>query len=269
MPYQTHGPRVLAMWREVERVTKGAGDGTVSNLRAVSGTIPDVAAIRPFACALVFATLAACGSTGGSTSPVAPSQAQATAPSSTTRETATPIRSATAEPSEAAVSPDCPAQPVAVDALIGLDADPGPLAVKFPPVFGVYNERAATCYGDRPLTFRAFVAAPEGLGGTVTFEIQPSWIGTPTFMVQPSGALAGPPAFGVGPFLMIGVRPDEGDPFPEFAGSWVLVSGHFGDEAAASCRASGSTGPVPTVDEAIAICRTTFVLDTIGRTTPP
>jgi hypothetical protein len=68
---------------------------------------------------------------------------------------------------------------------------------------------------------------------------------------------------------MIGVRPDEGDPFPQFAGSWVLVSGHFGDEAAASCHASGSTDPVPTLNEAVAICRATLVLDAIERTTPP
>jgi hypothetical protein len=242
---------------------------TPSSVRAVSGNVPDVAAIRPFACALLFATLAACGATGGSTSPSdSPSQAQATQASSATRETLTPVQSATAEPSEAALSPDCPAPPVGVEALIELDANPGPLAVKFRPVLGVYNERAAACYGDRPLTFTAFVAAPEGLGGTVTFLIQPSWIASPTFVVQPSGQLLAPPAFGVGPFLMIGVRPDEGDPFPQFAGSWVLVSGHFGDEAAASCRASGSTDPVPTLDEAIAICRATLVLDAIERTTP-
>jgi hypothetical protein len=68
---------------------------------------------------------------------------------------------------------------------------------------------------------------------------------------------------------MIGVRPDEGDPFPQFAGSRVEISGHFDDAAAASCRATGSTDPVPTVAEAMAICRATFVLDAIERTTPP
>ena len=238
-------------------------------MRVVSGILSGVATIRRFACILLFATLAACGATGGSTSPSAsPSQAQATSASIATPETGTPIQSATAGPSEAALSADCPVPPVRVEDLIELDADPGPLAAKFRPVSGVYNERAAACYRDRSLTFTAFVAAPEGLGGTATFLIEPSWIASPTLPVQPSGELLAPPAFGVGPFLMIGVRPGEGDPFLVFAGSWVLVSGHFGDEAAASCRASGSTDPVPTVDEAIAICRATLVLDAIERTTP-
>jgi hypothetical protein len=143
------------------------------------------------------------------------------------------------------------------------------LAVEFRPVFGVYNERAAACYGDRPLTFRAFVAEPEGLGGTTNFEIEPAWIASPTFAVQPTGELLGPPAFGVGPYLIIGVRPGEGDPRTQFAGSWVQVTGHFADASAASCSASGSNGRIPSVDEAMAICRATFVLDSIEPTATP
>jgi hypothetical protein len=147
------------------------------------------------------------------------------------------------------------------------------LSIKFSPVVGVYNERAAACYGDRPLTFAAFVAKPEGLGGTAAFQIEPSWIADPTFTVQPSAEHLDPPAYGVGPFLFIGVRPDEGDPFIEFVRSWVQISGHFADEAAKTCRAGGTgagmNGPIPSVEEATAICRATFVLDAIERTTPP
>jgi hypothetical protein len=227
-------------------------------------------AIRPFASAVMIAMLAACGAPSDTPSRSgSESRTHASPVSSETLATGTPVESASAQTSEAATLADCPALPIGVEALIAFDADAGPLAVEFRPVLGVYNERAAACYGERPLTFRAFVAEPEGLGGTSTFLIEPAWIASPTFAVQPSGELLGPPAFGVGPFLLIGVRPDEGDPMLRFRGSWVMVTGHFEDAAAETCRASGSNGRIPSVDEAIAICRTTFVLDAIEQSAAP
>jgi hypothetical protein len=239
-------------------------------MRATRGSLATGARLRSLAYVIVIVMLVACGAPGGTPSPSGTEvQAQGSARSSATEESATPVESASTGTLEAALPSDCPAPPLDLGALIALDADPGPLSVEFRPAFGVYNERAAACYGDRPLTFRAFVAEPEGLGGTTNFEIEPAWIASPTFAVQPSGELLGPPAFGVGPYLVIGVRPGEGDPLSQFAGSWVQVTGHFADAVAASCRASGSNGRIPSVDEAMAICRATFVLDSIEPAAAP
>ena len=217
----------------------------------------------------MIAMLGACGASGGAPSPPgSESRTQASPVSSEMPASGTQVESASAQTSEAAPSPGCPALPIAIEALIALDAEAGPLALKFRPMMGVYNERAAACYGDRPLAVRAFVASPEGMGGTSDFLIEPAWIANPTFAVQPSGELLSPPAFGVGPFLSIGVRPGNGDPMLRFSGSWAMVTGHFDDAAAETCRASGN-GRIPSVDEAIAICRTTFVLDAMAPTTAP
>ena len=65
------------------------------------------------------------------------------------------------------------------------------------------------------------------------------------------------------------VEPGQGDPTAAFAGGWVHVTGHFADAAAATCRADGPAGSTPTVEEAIAICETTFVATAIEPITAP
>jgi hypothetical protein len=49
----------------------------------------------------------------------------------------------------------------------------------------------------------------------------------------------------------------------------VTIRGHFDDQAAAGCTASGPAGATPTKAQAIAICRTMFVLTSISRSGVP
>ncbi len=91
----------------------------------------------------------------------------------------------------------CPRPPVDLATLIALQPERGPLAIKYPPVYGAFYERAQACFGRTELTLSAFVAAPEGLGGTTTFYISPAWF-EGGFFVQPSAEEISP-GFGVGP----------------------------------------------------------------------
>jgi hypothetical protein len=54
-----------------------------------------------------------------------------------------------------------------------------------------------------------------------------------------------------------------------FGGGWVHVTGHFADAAAATCRASGPAGSTPSVEEAVAICETTFLATAIEPIAAP
>ena len=103
----------------------------------------------------------------------------------------------------------------------------------------------------------------------MTFSLRPEWLAYPSFNVQPSDEVLSPPNFGAGPFLSIAVEPGQGDPTAAFAGGWVHVTGHFADAAAATCRADGPAGSTPTVEEAIAICETTFVASDIEPIAAP
>jgi hypothetical protein len=187
---------------------------------------------------------------------------------------ASPATSPIAPPTDADVSAspliaDCPALPITLEALIELDAERGPLAQRFDPDTTTYHERARACFADTEIEFVGFVASPEGLGGVVTFSLRPEWLAYPSFHVQPSAEILSPPNFGAGPFLSIAVEPGQGDPTAAFAGGWVHVTGHFADAAAATCRADGPAGSTPTVEEAIAICETTFVASAIEPIAAP
>jgi hypothetical protein len=171
--------------------------------------------------------------------------------------------------SASSVGAGCPTPPITLDALIQLDAERGPLAVRFDEGATVYHERARACFADTEIQFAGFVASPEGKGGVMTFSLTPEWLAYPSFHVQPSDEVLSPPAFGAGPFFSIAVEPGQGDPTAAFAGGWVRVTGHFADAAAATCRATGPAGSTPTVEEAIAICETTFVATAIEPITAP
>jgi hypothetical protein len=152
---------------------------------------------------------------------------------------------------------------------IQLDAERGPLAVRFDEGATVYHERARACFADTEIQFAGFVASPEGKGGVMTFSLSPEWLAYPSFHVQPSAEVLSPPAFGAGPFFSIAVEPGQGDPTAAFVGGWVQVTGHFADAAAQTCRATGPAGSTPSVEEAIAICETTFVATAIEPITAP
>ena len=77
----------------------------------------------------------------------------------------------TGAPPAASAATPCLEPPVTVAQLIALEEEPGPLTKKFDPIYGVYAEHAVLCFSDLPLEIDAFLASPEGLGGTVSFTI--------------------------------------------------------------------------------------------------
>jgi hypothetical protein len=66
-----------------------------------------------------------------------------------------------------------------------------------------------------------------------------------------------------GGFVMAAVPPRLGNVQARLENRWVLVSGRFGDTAARSCRATGATGETPGPSDAVAICRSVFVVSSI------
>ena len=146
---------------------------------------------------------------------------------------ATPL-AADEEPWITAVTIDCPASPMTVEALVGLAA-----------------LEALHCYGRSDIVVTGTIDTP----GTppVVIEYNPEW-------------LAGPaPAQFVGPGGAIGFHaaPDSELDVPE-RGDVVRVTGHFEDPAATSCRASPADDqeePVEVPDPARVVldCRATFV----------
>jgi hypothetical protein len=161
----------------------------------------------------------------------------------------------------------CPPPPISVADLVELQADRGPLDA-FRMAVTPMNERALACFGGREIRFTAFVNRPNGLGGAEAYRISPLWITNPELSVFGS-AREIQPGFGDGPFFFISTRPGTADLQARFARRWVTVQGHFGDPAARSCTATGVAGQTPDRQQAIAICRTMFVLTAISPGQPP
>jgi hypothetical protein len=173
------------------------------------------------------------------------------------------VRPASAEAHEVA----CPRSPVTVADLVALQADRGPLD-RFRMAVVPTNERALVCFGRAEIRFVAYVNRLEGLGGTQAYRITPLWITNPTLTVFESNRETAP-GFGDGSYFFISARPGSGDLQAQFARRWVTVRGHFGDPAAASCRATGVPGQTPNRQQAVAICRTMFVLSSLSVADPP
>jgi hypothetical protein len=74
-----------------------------------------------------------------------------------------------------------------------------------------------------------------------------------------------PDGWPVGPFFPVAVPERLDARFTSFDGRWVVVTGHFNDKVAKTCVATGDPayGPVPTTEQAIAICRTAFVVTAV------
>lgn len=49
----------------------------------------------------------------------------------------------------------------------------------------------------------------------------------------------------------------------------MTVTGHFDDAAAQTCVASGEAGVAPNTAEAVLICRSTVVVESVARTSVP
>lgn len=166
----------------------------------------------------------------------------------------------------------CPPPPDKLAALISLDADEaGPLTAAFRPVYGIYAEVAAGCWPGDAITVVGFVAGPEGLGGVAAFEIEPAWLTSRAHFLSITDAVD-PEAGPVGPFFPVAVSPALETAFVALEGKWVRASGHFDDPAATTCTVGPTgtnTGAVPTPEEAIEICRTSFVLTAVELFTLP
>ena len=166
------------------------------------------------------------------------------------------------------VGASCPALPVSVADLVRLSQSPGPLAKAFALGVTPISERALACFGGRELTLTAFVNEPDGIGGASSFGIKPTWIVSGNLIIFGSAREVSP-GFGDGPFFMVSTRPGTDDLQRRFAERWVTIRGHFDDPAAATCRATGAAGATPSKAQAIAICRTMFVVTSIRTTNAP
>ncbi len=248
--------------------------------------------MRTIAGALLVFIVAGCAGGGSPTavSSAAPSVAVSAAPSVAPATTAVPTPAATATPTAppAPTLPPAPTptprgclpDPISLADLIGIDKPQGPLSAKYPQIAGPYGEHALACLGGASITFKGFVAVPEGLGGVTAFSYEPTWFFT-GYWVQPTAAVMDPafPEFGAGPWLAMAIPEEVGNcwgadgiadpkcPFQPYAGKWVMVTGHYDDPAAKDCRVvskSPEVGPAPNAKQMVQICRSTFVLDTVA-----
>ena len=176
------------------------------------------------------------------------------------------LAGAMAAPAPVHGSAVCPPPPDKLAGLISLDADEaGPLTAAFRPVYGVYAEVAVGCWPGDAITVVGFVAGPEGLGGVAAFEIEPAWMTSRAHFLSTTDAVD-PEAGPVGPFFPVAVSPGLETAFAALEGRWVRATGQFDDPVATTCTVGPTgtnTGAVPTPEEAIEICRTSFVLTAV------
>jgi hypothetical protein len=169
-------------------------------------------------------------------------------------------------PSLGATTPCVPGNPTMYQLeLAAADDYEGPLASNYDTDPMLMSELALDCYGDRTLRFVAYVRDPGAVGWTYVFGLEPAWFRGASFFVASSDDLAP----GTGPITALAVPPDLGDLQAKHVGRWVTVAGHFDDPAAQTCTASGEPGVAPTTAEAVVICRSTFVVESVARTSAP
>lgn len=175
-------------------------------------------------------------------------------------------------PAAVAGSAVCPSPPDTLAGLMSPDAvATGPLTDQFRPVYGVYAEAAAGCWPGTEFRVAGFVATPEGLGGAAPFSIEPGWMVSRAHFLATTDAV-GPEGGPVGPFFPVAVPPSLEAQVSALDQRWVRVSGHFDDAIANTCTvtpASPDPGTIPTAEQAIEICRTSFVLTAVAPLTLP
>jgi hypothetical protein len=172
----------------------------------------------------------------------------------------------TSRPAPAATNP-CPASrrlTVAGLALLRADDYIGPVAGKYATAPMVVSETGLACYGRRPLRVLALVRHPGPMGWEYLFGLAPSWFRTAEGLFVSAGR---PPA--EEEVVALAVPPALGDLQARFEGRWVTVTGHFDDPAATACVATGEAGLAPSAEEAIRICRSTFVVSAVTPAEAP
>lgn len=166
----------------------------------------------------------------------------------------------------AATTPCVDGEPTLADLeLAAADDYEGPVAGKFDTDPMLVSEIALDCYGARTLRFVAFVRDPGAVGWTYPFGLRPAWFRAATFFVARKADMEP----GTGPITALAVPPDLGDLQAKHVGHWVRITGHYDDPAARTCVATGEPGVAPTTAEAVVICRSTFVVESVTRTSPP
>lgn len=169
-------------------------------------------------------------------------------------------------PTAAATTPCVDGNPTLRDLeLAARDDYKGPVVQQFLADPMLVSEIALDCYGARTLRLVAFVRDPGAVGWIYPFGLRPAWFRAAAFFVAARDDLAP----GTGPITALAVPPGLDDLQAMHVGRWVTVTGHFDDPAARTCVATGEPGVAPTTAEAVVICRSTFVVESVTRTSPP
>jgi hypothetical protein len=169
-----------------------------------------------------------------------------------------------ARPPTAMAAEPCPSGTVSVRDLIRLANDRGPILRRHSGLDAIsVSPRAAACFGSRTLRVTAFVATAI-IGDVTPWSVKPTWMVHPGLQLFPARRLAAHGEFGRGPFLLAATPPSLGDLQTRFRNRWVVVTGHYDDPVASSCRPTGLLSVAPSRREAIRICRGIFVVSSIS-----
>ena len=92
---------------------------------------------------------------------------------------------------------------------------------------------AAACFGDEPISFRAWSSVCDGCGTEADTTYEPTWLASPvanTLRLLPVIGPGVPEGFGV-------LAPTLGaSPKPTWINAWLELTGHYDDPASADCR---------------------------------
>jgi len=153
----------------------------------------------------------------------------------------------------------CPSTPLTVGELRALwDGE-------FSGFAGMTNPRARACYGGADVRVIGYVDMPDGLGGTSASGIKPFWLTEWGLMLY--GASNAIRTNHANDSYVIATAPKLGDLNARFAHRWVLVTAHFDDRRAKTCRGWGVDPPTKT--QSVRICRSIMVLSSITTTSAP
>ncbi len=160
---------------------------------------------------------------------------------------------------EPVLASGCPAQPLTVGELRGLWGG------EFAGFAGMTNPRGRACYGGSSVRVIGFVDQPEGVGGTSAAGIKPAWLTEWGLLLY--GASNAISTDHANDFYTIAIPPGLGDLNVHYARRWVVVTAHFDDRRARTCRGWG-------VDhvgakEAVRVCRSILVLSSVSLTSAP
>lgn len=232
------------------------------------------------ASAIAAALLAGCAGTSASPSSETPTAAPLASPSgpAPAASTASAVPSPTSAASPAATpTPGPAASPPAVpnpssSAVLGVGGCPTPPVDLATTRELVRTGKAVKCFGSGALTFRAYVPTTEGLGGVSAWKMTPAWLADDWM-----GAILQPKPLAEqdqNAWLIVRVPPplgrcsitDEGAPacpFGPHLDGYVVVTGHFDDPAAATCKSApweSGQEPGPSKAKMVARCRARFVV---------